>query len=66
MRTHGITPSEIVDPRAFEYVTHSRNHPELVGKRFYEVAEASAGHSTGRECHTHPVLRGIAHIPELD
>jgi N-acyl-D-amino-acid deacylase len=40
MRDHGITPSEIVDPRTFEYVTHSRNHPELVGKRFYEVAEA--------------------------
>ncbi len=40
MRDHGITPSEIVDPRAFEYVTYSRNHPELVGKRFYEVAEA--------------------------
>jgi len=40
MRDHGITPSEIVDPRAFEYVTHSRNHPDLVGKRFYEVAEA--------------------------
>jgi N-acyl-D-amino-acid deacylase len=40
MRDHGITPSEIVDPRAFEYVTHSRNHPELIGKRFYEVAEA--------------------------
>jgi len=40
MRDHGITPSEIVDPRSFEYVTHSKNHPEMVGKRFYEVAEA--------------------------
>jgi len=40
MRNHGITPSEIVDPRSFEYVTHSKNHPELVGKRFFEVAEA--------------------------
>jgi len=40
MREHGVTPSEIVDPRSFEYITHSKNHPELVGKRFYEVAEA--------------------------
>jgi N-acyl-D-amino-acid deacylase len=30
MRNHGIIPSEIVDPRSFEYVTYSRNHPELV------------------------------------
>jgi N-acyl-D-amino-acid deacylase len=40
MREYGVTPSEIVDPRSFEYITHSKNHPELVGKRFYEVAEA--------------------------
>ncbi|MDH5790664.1 MAG: D-aminoacylase [Candidatus Bathyarchaeota archaeon] len=37
---HGIKPSEIVDPRSFEYVTHSKTHPKAVGRRFFEVAEA--------------------------
>jgi N-acyl-D-amino-acid deacylase len=40
MRPYGIIPSEIVDPRSFEYITYSKNHPELIGKRFFEVAEA--------------------------
>ena len=40
MESYGITPSEIVNPRGFEYITHSKTHPELVGKRFFEVAEA--------------------------
>ena len=40
MAKHGIIPSEIVDPRSFEYITYSKSHSELVGKRFYEVAEA--------------------------
>lgn len=40
MKKYGITPSEIVDPRSFEYITYSKNHPEFVGKRFYEVADA--------------------------
>jgi len=40
MGRHNIKPSEIVDPRSFEYITHSKTHPEVVGKRFFEVAEA--------------------------
>jgi N-acyl-D-amino-acid deacylase len=36
---HGIIPSEIVDPRSFEYITYSKTHPELEGKRFYEVVD---------------------------
>jgi N-acyl-D-amino-acid deacylase len=40
MEKYGVTPSEVVYPRGFEYITHSKTHPELVGKRFFEVAEA--------------------------
>jgi N-acyl-D-amino-acid deacylase len=40
MEKYGITPSEVVYPRSFEYITYSKTHPELVGKRFFEVAEA--------------------------
>jgi N-acyl-D-amino-acid deacylase len=39
LEKYGIKPSEIVDPRSFEYITHSKTHPEVVGKRFFEVAE---------------------------
>ena len=37
---HDIPPFEVINPRTFECITYSKTHPELVGKRFYEVAEA--------------------------
>lgn len=40
MESYGIIPSEIVNPKNFEYITYSKTHPELEGKRFYEAAEA--------------------------
>jgi N-acyl-D-amino-acid deacylase len=40
MERYHITPSEVVNPRSFEYITHSKTHPELIGKRFFEVANA--------------------------
>jgi N-acyl-D-amino-acid deacylase len=40
MERYHITPSEVVNPRSFEYITHSKTHPELIGKRFFEVADA--------------------------
>jgi len=40
MEKHGVTPSEVVNPRDFEYITYSKTHPELAGKRFFEVAGA--------------------------
>jgi N-acyl-D-aspartate/D-glutamate deacylase len=40
MERYDVTPSEVVNPRSFEYITYSKTHPELIGKRFFEVAEA--------------------------
>ncbi len=40
MERYHVVPSEVVNPRSFEYITYSRTHPELVGKRFFEVADA--------------------------
>lgn len=40
MERYHVTPSEVVNPRSFEYITYSKTHPELVGKRFFEVADA--------------------------
>jgi N-acyl-D-amino-acid deacylase len=39
MEKHGLTASETINPRSFEYITASKTHPELIGKRFFEVAE---------------------------
>jgi N-acyl-D-aspartate/D-glutamate deacylase len=40
MEKYNLAASETVNPKNFEYITSSKTHPELVGKRFFEVAEA--------------------------
>jgi len=40
MERHNLVASETINPRSFEYITASKTHPELIGKRFFEVAEA--------------------------
>lgn len=40
MERHNLVASKTINPRSFEYITSSKTHPELIGKRFFEVAEA--------------------------
>jgi N-acyl-D-aspartate/D-glutamate deacylase len=37
---YGVKVPDIWNPAEFDYIVHSANHPELVGKCFREVAEA--------------------------
>ena len=34
-----LSPFEIINPKNFECITYSKTHPELVGKRFFEIAK---------------------------
>jgi N-acyl-D-amino-acid deacylase len=36
---YDIPPFEVINPRNFECITYSKTHPELVGKRFFEITE---------------------------
>ncbi len=40
MERHNLVASETINPKSFEYITASKTHPELIGKRFFEIAEA--------------------------
>jgi N-acyl-D-amino-acid deacylase len=40
MEKYNLAASETINPKNFEYITASKTHLELIGKRFFEVAEA--------------------------